>query len=289
MKKVAFVTYEASPAITSSDAQVIPLLAPHDIEIEAAVWSDPAVNWASYDAIILRSTWDYHERYKEFLAWIDRLERAGLPLWNSPAVVRRNSDKIYLQELAAKGFTTVPTVFPSAITIDEILPLILQHHWEKGIVKARIGASGGQVWKFPTVYRESLQAAIEGAGIMVQRFIGEVTEKGEWSFLFFRGKGHIQYSHAVLKRAANGGFMTNSEHQGYIDTLAAPPSLSLVAQAMRVVEAVEGDWLYARVDGIELDGVLVLMELELIEPSLFLMESNPGATYFAQAIRSVLA
>ena len=117
---------------------------------------------------------------------------------------------------------------------------------------------------------------------MIQKFVAEIQTKGEWSFVFFDKK----FSHAVLKRAKAGDFRVQNYFGGTVETDLQPPP-DLIDQAKTIVENVSEDLLYARVDGVEIDGELCSMELELIEPALFLENNKFAAQRFASAIADV--
>lgn len=118
--------------------------------------------------------------------------------------------------------------------------------------------------------------------LLVQPYLPEITSKGEWSLIFFRG----QYSHAVLKRPLAGDFRVQREFGG--EAIPAAPTADLIQQGKSILSIVPQDLLYARVDGIERDGRLVLIELEINEPLLFIKSSAGAADRFADAISSVL-
>src|SRR5688572_2893507 len=110
MRQVALATYERAPSLATDDRPLVPALATLDIEARAAVWSDPSMDWATFDAVVLRSCWDYHLRVGEFRAWLARLESIGVRILNDADLVRWNSDKRYLIDLARRGVTTIPTM-----------------------------------------------------------------------------------------------------------------------------------------------------------------------------------
>jgi len=105
LSRLAIATFDARPAITEGDRLFVEEL-PREISVEAHPWGDAAVDWSRFDAVVLRSTWDYHLRCEEFLHWIDRVSGLGVPVWNQSSLVRWNSDKRYLKELQAQGFET---------------------------------------------------------------------------------------------------------------------------------------------------------------------------------------
>jgi glutathione synthase/RimK-type ligase-like ATP-grasp enzyme len=214
------------------------------------------VRWQDFEAVVIRSTWDYHRRYDDFLRWLDRME--GINLFNPVQVVRWNANKTYLRDLAAGGIAVVPTLWPTRHT--EIPILMRENGWRQAVLKPTISATAYQTH---LITSEDQLAPFSGE-MMLQPFMPEIAENGEWSLIFFHGR----FSHAVLKRPKAGDFRVQHDFGGTIEALLPPPSL--IEQAVTAVAKVNSPLLYARVDGIDVDGKLYLMELELIEPDLFL-------------------
>src|SRR5882762_9809698 len=109
MKRIALATYAKQPSLNEDDLLLVPALREFDVTAVPAVWDSPEVCWEEFQGVVVRSCWDYHHRLEEFLAWVTRLERAEVPLWNSPALLRWNSHKGYLRDLAVRGVPIVPT------------------------------------------------------------------------------------------------------------------------------------------------------------------------------------
>src|SRR5207245_10891807 len=109
MKRIALATSAKLPTLNDDDRLLIPALAELGLAAIPAVWDAPDVCWEEFQGVVVRSCWDYHHRLEEFLAWVARLERAGIPVWNPPAVLRWNSHKGYLRDLAARGVPIVRT------------------------------------------------------------------------------------------------------------------------------------------------------------------------------------
>jgi glutathione synthase/RimK-type ligase-like ATP-grasp enzyme len=281
-KRVALATYSKSPDLTADDHLVVDHLRERQIEPLAVAWDSGAHRWADFDGVILRSCWDYHLRPEEFLSWVRLIEKSGVPLWNPARVVEWNMDKIYLRDLAARGVPVVPTVCVEEGTSPGLKLILEEQGWERAVVKPAISATAFQTWltsvqgavQTETVFRGMLKRS----GVIVQRFVDEVQTKGEWSFIFFGN----EYSHAVLKRARAGDFRVQEEFGGSSEL--APPGDSLIEQAQRVVDLMGEELLFIRIDGVDVKGELWLMELELIEPVLFL-SLHPSAPHrFADAI-----
>ena len=237
--------------------------------------------------MLIRSSWDYHLRPLEFLDWIARLERGGVRVWNPGALLRWNHHKRYLQDLAARGVATVPTRWLARGEPADLQALLADVGWREAVIKPAVSASAFGTWRSSTETTSRDQSRLEellSAGdVMVQPLLSEVGDAGEWSIVFLGG----HFSHAVLKRPAAGDYRVQWEFGG--SAVATAPARRLIADAGRVLAAVPGDPLYARVDGVERAGRLVLMELELIEPHLFLGWDAQAAGRLARAIREEIA
>jgi hypothetical protein len=268
MKRLALATAAKLPTLNDDDRLVIPALAELGLAAVPAVWDSPDVCWEEFQGVVVRSCWDYHQRLEEFLAWVTRLERAGVPLWNPPALLRWNSHKGYLRDLAAGGVAIVPTRWLARGRRVGLGQLLSDEGWIDAVVKPAVSASAAGTWRTSAATASAdqsrLDALLLAGDVMVQPFIGEVCDPGEWSIIFFGGR----FSHAVRKRPAAADYRVQWEFGGTAASMAPPPRL--VADAAAVMAAVPGNPLYARVDGVERDDRLMLMELELIEPHLFL-------------------
>jgi len=268
MNRVALATYANLPGLNDDDRLLIPALDALGLSAAPAVWDAPDVRWDEFRAVMVRSCWDYHHRLEEFLAWVDRLERAGVPLWNPPAVLRWNSHKGYLRDLEACGVPIVPTRWLARGQAVDLARLLRQEAWRSAVVKPAVSASAFGTWATGSdggsTDQARLNELVDAGDVMIQPLVDEVRDTGEWSILFYGGR----FSHAVLKRPAAGDYRVQWEFGG--SAVSATPPPHLIAAAERVLAAAPGDLLYARVDGVERNGQLVLMELELIEPHLFL-------------------
>jgi glutathione synthase/RimK-type ligase-like ATP-grasp enzyme len=282
MTKVAFVTYAELPHLYDDDRLAADALRSRGVEVEAVLWDSAETRWEEFDAIVLRSCWEYHLRTREFLDWVDSMERRALPLWNPPGVVRGNFDKHYLRRLAAEGVAVPPTVWLEPGDDFDLASILEQQGWARAVVKPVVSMSAYRTWvTTPSrAARDGLEVRemLAGAGVMVQRFVPEVSTRGEWSFVFFMK----EYSHAVLKMPKPGDFRVQRDFGGQLAD-AAPPR-RLIEQAREIVRKVKEPLLYARVDAVEVDGELTLMELELIDPVLFLGRDAGAANRFADAV-----
>lgn len=289
--KLAFATSAEHRDLTPDDRWLAERLVSTGVEITATVWDDPEVRWARFDAVVIRSCWDYHLRLGEFGAWLGRLDRQGCAVWNPTRLLRWNSRKTYLEDLRGRGIEAVPTVYlPLGKPIEdgskEIGRLMERLDAEELVIKPTVGASAYGAWTLPpprssgelVEARKRLTEMLAEHELMVQTLIREIMTAGEWSLIFFGGK----LSHSVRKLSAPGDFRVQEELGGS-STLDSPPDPVVVA-ARRALAAVDGATLYARVDLVEVGGRGVLMELELIEPWLF-FELEPAS---AERFRTTL-
>jgi glutathione synthase/RimK-type ligase-like ATP-grasp enzyme len=264
LKRVALATCAAIPELEPDDQLLLPALAAHGIDAVPAVWDDGAVEWNGFDLVVLRSTWDYAERRDEFLAWARSLRRVENPV----PLLEWNTDKRYLEQLAAAGVPIVPTVFvpPGEAFEAPSKPFV---------VKPSISAGGRSSARFE---------AGEDCGTLVRRIhdggrtamVQPYVEGRETALVYIDGL----FSHALKRRAplpqgAERGGLYLEEELGHTEVTADERRIADVA-----LRAVPGEPLYARVD---LLGSAVL-EVELTEPSLYFGFGTGSPERLASAI-----
>jgi glutathione synthase/RimK-type ligase-like ATP-grasp enzyme len=282
VRRVALATYDAAPDLAPDDQLLADALERARIRAAPAVWSDRSVDWRSFDAVVIRSCWDYHRRHAEFVAWLDALDASRRPVWNPTSMMRWNSDKRYLIDLARRGLATVPTRIVergSAVRVGDVARV---EGWTRFVVKPAVSASAHETHALELPLGAEDRAAIERVvahgDALVQPFLEEVTTDGELSLIFFDG----EFSHAAIKRSRRGDFRVQTEHGGTVAPVDVVPAI--VEQARRSLDALDDVPLYARVDGIGDAESFRLMELELIEPNVFLSAGQGSAGRFAAAI-----
>ncbi|MFD8077353.1 hypothetical protein ACFV3E_32435 [Streptomyces sp. NPDC059718] len=238
-------------------------------------WDDPDVDWAGFDLVVIRSTWDYTVRTEEFLAWADRCG-AATTLFNPPAVVRWNSDKRYLGELASLGVPAVATRYLPPGGGTGGLPGDRDF-----VVKPAAGAGARYAARYRPGQHEEARAHVarmheEGFTAMVQPYMPRIDTTGERALVFLGGR----FLHAIAKNAVLSPDTRYDQrkvaHPGVRPWI---PTEAELAAAERALAAVPGtpELLYARVDLVDAeDGTPCVMELELIEPNLFLAD-HPGS------------
>lgn len=284
--QLALATDAAHPGIYPDDAHFVATLARLGVHPVSCTWNDPDVDWSRFDAVLIRTVWDYFQRYPQFLDWLDRLDALGVPTVNDSRLLRWNSDKRYLLELAALGVDIIPTRLADTAE----LPATLQAmHAQDVVVKPTV--SGG-AWRTlrgsadDPAFAQAV-AVLPDGDWLVQPFVAEIQRDGEWSLLFFDG----DYSHAVRKRPKPGDYRVQGEHGGSAELAEAPAPALAAAQAVlaAVARAGHADTAYARIDGVMQGERFLLMEAELIEPFLHLAVRPDAAERYAERLAARLA
>jgi glutathione synthase/RimK-type ligase-like ATP-grasp enzyme len=285
MSRVALATCASLPDLTDDDRLLIPALAARGISAVPAVWDDDAIDWRVFAAVVIRSTWDYHLRPHLFLGWIDRLEALGVRLINPAPVLRWNAEKTYLRDLAVAGVSVVPTRWIERADTTPLAEILRDTGWPRAVVKPAIAATAYRTWLTDLASgatdESRFRELVADGRVLVQPFLEAITDEGEWSLMFFGG----EYAYSVLKTPKAGDFRVQSDFGGTAAVREANPAV--VAQASRVLDKVpfrRSELAYARVDGCVRGGGFVLMELEVLEPGLFLAIGSHGVDDFVSAI-----
>jgi glutathione synthase/RimK-type ligase-like ATP-grasp enzyme len=256
------------------------------LRLEPVPWA-AEVDWDGYCAVLVKSAWDYQDRAEDFLATLDAIAGQGVPVFNDPALVRWNIRKTYLDDFAARGVPIVPSLWAEAPTAADLTRGFALFDADELVLKPQIG--GGA--RNQTRHRRD-ETPPEGVLLhkpgMIQPLIPAIATEGEFSFLF----ADNVFSHALLKRPKSGDYRIQEIFGG--SNLAIDPEPADLAAASAVLEALPdtlgGPPLYARVDLVRgADGRLLLMELEVIEPSLFTAEGPQMGALLAQALKRRLA
>lgn len=283
--QLALATDAAHPGVHPDDVHFVATLSHLGVQPVPCIWNNPGVDWSRFDAVLIRSVWDYFRLYPQFLHWLDRLDTLAVPTVNDSRLLRWNSDKRYLLELAQLGADVIPTRL--AHTAD--LPATLQAmHGQEVVVKPAV--SGG-AWRTmrggagDPAFAQSL-AALPDGDWLVQPFVAEIQRDGEWSLLFFDGV----FSHAVRKLPKAGDYRVQGEHGGSAELAEAPaPALAAARAVLTAVgRAGHANPIYARIDGVMRDGRFLLMEAELIEPFLHLAIRPDAAERYAERLAARL-
>jgi len=247
-------------------------------EVEPIPWTQ-ARDIAHFDLVLPLVAWGYHLQYADWLDCLDHIEDLGVPMLNPPALLRWNGDKAYLAELADAGVATVPTLAVESCCDADLEEARRRFSSDWLVIKPPVSASASGTHRVGP--NDDLPSDSRGRPMIVQPLIEEIARTGEFSLMLFDG----QFSHAVVKRPAAGDFRVQPHLGGVTLPSKAPPGAERLAR--QGLAAAPARAAYARVDIVPDDeGVLRIMELELIEPALFLDHAPDGGAAFTQAILS---
>ena len=248
-------------------------------------WTDPG-DLAGFDLVLPLLVWGYQRDCPRWFALLDQLEQQQINLANPVSVLRWNSDKSYLLQLERAGVAIVPTRISANLAPADLQEAAQKFATDQLVIKPPI--SGGADGTFRLMAGEPLPESIAGKKMLIQPFQPAIAEEGEYSLFYFAGT----FSHAILKRPAKGDFRVQEFLGGSESGTDCPAGAQdLAVQARQAAEQIlgTGTLLYARVDMLrDTDGQFRLMELELIEPSLFLEHAADGGALFVSAVNAAL-
>lgn len=250
--------------------------------VEMVAWQDERVNWDDYDAVYICTPWDYPQHADKFVAVLERIDHSSAELVNCLSLVRWTLAKNYLKDLEARGAAIVPSSWYEDIDAGMFPEYFAAHQTNKVVIKPLIGANAMDTYVLTNPVAQDVVANLvqvfSGRPYFVQPFIEQIQHEGEYSLFFFSGK----YSHAILKSPKTGDFRVQEEHGADISSV--QPDAELVDVASKVISLVDPGPVYVRADFVRGDGGrYLLMELELIEPSLYFRTNSGAAERFATA------
>jgi glutathione synthase/RimK-type ligase-like ATP-grasp enzyme len=271
---IVLATAADDPAVTASDRLYAGALERLGFRVAGAPWDGPRSAFDGAAAVVIRSTWGYYRAAEAFAAWAGAMA-AATRLFNPISLVRWNMRKDYVGKLAAAGVRVPGTriVARQASAIERVFD---ETGWQRAVVKPSTGASGHSV---ELLTREAVAEALPrlaGAEMLVQEFLPEIAD-GELSLVYFDGV----FSHAIRKRPPRGEFRVNSRFGA--TRAAETPSPAVTEQGAAALRTLPELPLYARVDGVVRDGSLIVLEVEVLEPALFMEFDPPSAERFAEA------
>ncbi len=279
---IAIATSDEFPKLDPDSQLLLPELSERGIPYEIKVWNDESVDWSAYDAILIRSTWDYFHHARDWAAWLDKVDSLGVPMLNPLKVIRWNSHKSYLQQLAsADDVPVVDTVMTQGDTGADLADLMKGAGWDDAIVKPAIDGGAARLFRVSDVEHPQARfdELVAQGDVLVQPFLESILDQGELSLLYF-GR---ELSHALRKTAKPGDIRVQPVWGGHAEVVG--PTAEMIHVAERTFDAIEEEILYARVDLVRADdNTLRLIELEVIEPLLFLELDDGAAARFADAL-----
>ncbi|MEW9797946.1 ATP-grasp domain-containing protein [Alteromonas sp. CYL-A6] len=281
MPRVAFLSTDNLEDFFVYDELLIPHFEQRGWSVDTVSWHCQKTDWSAYDAVIVRSTWDYQNAPDAFVDCLKRIEQSGTLLENPLELMLWNIQKIYLKELEEAGIPVIPTVWMDAWSTAAVETQFAALNTDTLVIKPVLSANADDTFRLtPQALAEkqgTLSALFSQRPFMVQPFIREVVDEGEISLFYFDG----DFSHAILKQPAVGDFRVQEEHGGRLSVL--QPDATVMACARAALNAMPASALYARVDLIRAAGQWRVMELELIEPSLYFQLDEGAAPRFVDA------
>lgn len=281
-KTVAFLTM-ADPGDFVTDYDLsFEALAALGWQVHTVEWRESGQDWNRFDAVYLCTTWDYPLHADEFVATLQRIDASSALLVNNLSLVRWNMRKSYLRDLEARGADIVPSSWFAGLDDAEISSWFAAHDTNTLVIKPEVGANAQDTFVLRDPVdddtRAMLQSVFRNRSFLVQPFVENVRQEGEFSLFYFSG----EFSHAILKTPAAGDFRSQEEFGSNIQ--AVRPEAALLQAGSHVIGLVEPQPVYARIDLVRgADGRFLLMELELIEPSLYLRMDDAAPARFAAA------
>ena len=254
---------------------------PRDIELTPVAWDDRSIENDAFDAFVIGSTWDYMTRADEFLDQLTHFA-ATRPLLNPLEIVKWNSDKRYLHDLENRGVPIVPTQHLPSPDRAKIDAAFAHFDADEIVVKPAVGAGA---WRQLRLRRDQAidERELHDGALLVQPFLPTILDEGEYSFVYF----DREFSHCTRKTPVDGDYRIQAEYGGR-DLPHSPDDRDL-RSAQRVVDAIDGPLLYARVDMIRDGDELRVIELELIEPYLYPRGVPELGDRFADALLRLLS
>lgn len=278
--------------ILKDDALLQAALTALGISSERIDWAAKDIDWRSYDCALFRTTWDYFDRFEEFTHWLTKIEQQT-KLINSSQIIRWNQDKHYLAELEQQGVAIVPSLFIEKGSMQPLAELLKQSGWKEAVIKPCIAGGARQTYRINALNAHETDTLISQLrkieSFILQPFMPEIIKTGEDSLMLFGGR----FSHSIRKVAKPGDFRVQDDHGGKVHAYTA--TADQIAFAENALAAISKDGrfpeksiCYARVDIVKDGDSWRIMELELIEPELWLRFHEPSAVMFADAIQKLL-
>jgi glutathione synthase/RimK-type ligase-like ATP-grasp enzyme len=280
--RIGLATAPEFPRLSDDDQLVLEKFQARDIDAQPVIWSDESVRWEQYKLIVVRSCWDYHRRLEAFRSWIEMLETHGANLWNPPHLLRWNLDKSYLSDLQSSGVPTVPTVRIEQSSPQTLRSVLQTKGWEEAVVKPTVAATAYRTSRVTLATavtdQQRLDEVLVHSDALVQPFIPEIQTEGEWSLIYLDG----QFSHSVKKYPQSGEYRVQAEFGGRVVSETAPQSFIDIGH--HALEQLDQRPLYARVDGVETETCIRVMEMELVDPELFFRHSEAAIEWFVDRL-----
>ncbi|MDC8829592.1 ATP-grasp domain-containing protein [Alteromonas gilva] len=288
MKKLAFLSMDPKDLeeyFVYDDLLIAPF-AQLGYSVSTVSWHEQSHDYSQYEAVIVRTPWDYQQHESAFIACLQRIASQTL-LINSLPLMQWNLNKQYLKDLQRSGVAVLPTLWFDTFNSESVKQAFSHFECDELVIKPCVSANADDTFRLtPTTLpacEPELSRCFEQRSFMLQPFVDSVTEYGEISLFYFAG----ELSHAILKRPKDGDFRVQEEHGGSLRAIT--PDTAMLHSAEAALAAMPDDYLYARVDLLMFDAQWRVIELELIEPSLYFNLAPASAQCFVSAYQRYLA
>jgi hypothetical protein len=249
--------------------------------VEMVSWRTQKVDWDRYEVVIIRSPWDYQQDVEGFIEVLKDIHKSSARLENPLSLVLWNIDKTYLRDLETDGIRIVPTLWGEQLEYGTLDTAYREFEVDELIIKPTVSANADNTFRLPQDSSTDLQNNIiqvfSKQAYMIQPFMRGIVEEGEYSLFYFGGN----YSHTILKKPGTGDFRVQEEHGGSLHSV--DPEEQLLYRARQTMDLLKPQPLYARADYVRTqENDFALMELELIEPSLYFNMDADSPRRFAR-------
>ena len=281
MPRCAFLTMDSLDEFEVYDDLLIKPLSQIGWSVDMVSWRDRQVDWNTFEAVIIRSPWDYQQDAQLFMQVLEEIDQSSARLENPLDLVKWNIDKTYLRELEQEGILIVPTLWGRRLEAEQLDKAFEQLDTRELVIKPTVSANADDTFRVKQevklqTKREMLRTFYDRA-YMIQPFMKSIVTEGEFSLFYFGG----EYSHTILKTPGKGDFRVQEEHGGILASV--EPETKLLKRAQQTMARLQPQPLYARADYVRTeDDDFALMELELIEPSLYFNMDPESPRRFAR-------
>ena len=267
MKKCAFLSMDSLEDFVCYDELLIEPFRLAGWHVDTISWKEDNVDWNQYDVLNIRSTWDYQNDYIAFVKRLEEINNSSAILVNDLELVKWNIDKKYLLKLEGAGVDIVPSRIFNSFDLEAALKLFNVYKTEQIIIKPTVSANADDTFRLSksdlAQFSSELQTVFQSRAHIIQPFVDSIISEGEYSLFYFGS----ELSHCILKTPRQDDFRVQEEHGGVLKLAQADPGM--IDAASKVLDALPSQALYARIDFVRSGNSFLLMEVELIEPSLY--------------------
>lgn len=283
MRRCCFLSMDDLGSYVSDDELAVDPLRKLGWQVDTVSWRDKSIDWNDYEAVIIRTPWDYQRDPEAFLNVLETIDASSARLENPIGIVKWNLNKGYLRDLEARGVNIVPTAWKEkGIAEPDVRGWLELFKTDEVVIKPTVSATAEFTYRL-TGFEPVLTEIFVDREYMVQPFMPNIVTEGEYSLFYFNG----EYSHTILKTPKARDFRVQEEHGGIIT--AVKPSEKIVDAAQTVFNLITPLPLYARIDLVrDARDNFALMELELIEPALYFRMDDGSPARFARAFDKMM-